>query len=145
MWFKLNCVISGKCVQCCKSIGSRSSRSSTSSKLSTREISSIVEELKQHQHWDSTRKNYYAVWRLFNKFFIRLDVKPKNWKDRLTLFVGHLIQQNRQSSTVKNYVSAIKAVLKMNNIKIKEDQYLLSSLTHACKLKNDTFRARLPI
>ena len=122
-----------------------SSRSSSSSKLSTRKISSIVEYLKQHQHCDSTRKNYYAVWRLFNEFFIRLDVKPRNWEDRLTFFVGHLIQQNRQSSTVKSYVSAFKAVLKMNNIKIKEDQYLLSSRTHACRIKNDTFRARLLI
>ena len=33
----------------------------------------------------------------------------------------------------------------MHNIKIKEDQYLLSSLTKACHLQNDQMRTRLPI
>ena len=58
--------------------------------------------------------------------------------------MGYLIQSNKQSSTVKSYIS-VKAVLKMNNISINPDQYLLSSLTHACRLKNDCFKARLPI
>ena len=91
------------------------------------------------------KRNYYAVWKLFNKFFIRLDKKPSRWEDRLSLFVGHLVHHKYQSSTVKSYISAIKAVLWMNNIKITEDQYLLASLTRACRLWNDKIRTRLPI
>ena len=117
---------------------------STSSRLSTRDILQIVDQLQMHQHRDSTRKNYYTVWKLFNEFFIRLDVKPSAWEHRLTLFVGYLINSNKKS-TVRSYISAIKAVLKMNKIKIQEDQYLLTSLTRACKLKNDTVKNRLPI
>ena len=117
---------------------------STSSRLSTRDISQIVDQLQMHQHRDSTRKNYYTVWKLFNEFFIRLDVKPSAWEHHLTLFVGYLINFNKKS-TVRSYISAIKAVLKLNKIKIQEDQYLLTSLTQACKLKNDTVKNRLPI
>ena len=98
-----------------------------------------------NQHHSLTKKNYYAVWKIVNEFFIRLDNKPRKWEDRLTLFIGHLVQQNRQSSTVKSYISAIKAVLKMNSIKVTEDQFLLSSLTRACHLRNDRICTRLPI
>ena len=91
------------------------------------EISSIVEQLKHNQHRNSTKKCYYAVWKLFNEFFMKLDLKPKKWEDRLTLFVGYLIENEKQSSTVKSCISAIKAVLKMNGIKITEDEYLLAS------------------
>ena len=61
------------------------------------------------------------------------------------LFVGYLVHNNQQSSTVRSYISAIKTTLKSNNINISEDQFLLVSLTRACKLKNDCVRTRLPI
>ena len=91
------------------------------------------------------RDNYYVIWKTFNNFILRLDVKPCSWEHWLTLFVGHLIQNKRQSATIKSYISAIKAVLLGANIKINEDQYLLTSLTKACKLINDEVRTRLPI
>ena len=94
---------------------------------------------------DSTRKNYYQIWKSFNQFFIRLDVKPSNWADRLTLFAAYLISKKRQSSTIRSYISAIKSTLKDNNIKINENCYLLSSLIRACKLQNDRIKTRLPI
>ena len=46
---------------------------------------------------------------------------------------------------VKCYISAIKAILKEDNIKVSEDQYLLSSLIRACKYKNDQIKTWLPI
>ena len=98
-----------------------------------------------NQHRDSTKKNYYLVWKLFNEFFIKLDEKPRSWEDRLTLFVGYLISNNKQSATVKSYISAVKAVLLMNNIRISEDKFLLSSLVRACRLCNDVVHTRLPI
>ena len=131
-----------------KSSRSSSHRStqSTSSRLSTLEICNIVEQLCIQQHRDSTRKCYYSVWKTFNQFFVHLDRKPTKWEDRLTLFVGYLIDvQKMQSSSVKSYISAVKAVLKMHEIQVKEDQYLLSSLTRVCRLKNDQMRTRLPI
>ena len=109
------------------------------------EITQIVEQLKMHQHRDSTHKNYYLVWKLFNEFIIKLDIRPDTWEDRLTMFVGHIISEHKQSAMVKSYISAIKAVLKMNNIKIEEDRYLLASLICACRLQNDTVHARFPI
>ena len=46
---------------------------------------------------------------------------------------------------VKSYISAIKAMLQMNNIKINQEQYFLTSVTRACRLKNDQIKARLLI
>ena len=76
---------------------------------------------------------------------MRLDRKPRNWEDRLTLFVGFLVEERKQSTTIKSYISAIKAVLLDNNIHLCPDQYLLKSLTRGCKLENDRVRHRLPI
>ena len=77
------------------------------------------------------------VWKLFNKFFVRLDHRPRTWSDRLSLFVAYLVDNNKQASMVKSYISGIKAVLKMNKIKVNEDQYLLSAMIKACKLKGN--------
>ena len=108
-------------------------------------MTDIVEDLRLQQHRDLTRKNYYTVWKLFNNFFIKLDQKPRAWEDCLTLFVGYLIENDKQSSTVCSYISVVKAVLKMHKIKIQENQYLLSVLTRACQFKNDCLKTRLPI
>ena len=117
----------------------------TTSQLSTNSIELIVEELRNEQHRDSTKRNYYTVWKLFNKFFLRLDYKPDTWEKRIILFLGYLIQTRKQSSMVKSYLSAIRAVLKSVNVNLNEDIYLISSLTKACRLKNDRVRHRLPI
>ena len=82
---------------------------------------------------------------MFNKFFIKLDHKPLTWSDRLTLFVAYLVENKKQSATVKSYISAIKAVLMSNNIDVNEDEFLLSSLTQACRLHNDVVSTRLPV
>ena len=91
------------------------------------------------------QKSYYLIWKQFNKFYLRLDIKPQMWSERLTLFVAYLIDNQKQSSTVQSYISAIKSVLKTDGIKINEDEFLLNSLTRACKLNNDKVTARLPI
>ena len=120
-------------------------RLSNSSTISAHAMQNLIARLKLYRFRDSTRKNYYAIWRSFNKFVLRLDDHQDSWEERLVLFVGHLINENRQSATIKSYISAIKAILKADGITIKEDQYLLSSLTWACKLKNDIVHIRLPI
>ena len=76
------------------------SSSIASSQISTDQVKLVIEHLKGQKHRDSMKKNYYAVWKLFNKFFLRLDKKPQSWGDRLILFVGHLITEKKQSAMV---------------------------------------------
>ena len=98
-----------------------------------------------NRHRQSTKKNYYSVWKTFNKFFIRLDCKPTSWEKRLILFIGYLVQTKKKSATIRSYISAIKAVLYNSGIKLKLDEALLTALTQACKLRNDRVQTRLPI
>ena len=119
--------------------------SATSSQISTSSIQQIIDKLKLQKYQDSTRKNYYAIWKIFNKFFIHLDRKPKSWEYRIVLFTGYLINNKTQSATVKSYISAIWSVLLDNNIKLNENQYLINSLTKACRLVNDRVCTQLLI
>ena len=89
--------------------------------------------------------NYYSIWKTFNQFFIRLDIKPNHWEDRLALFVAYLVNNKCKSTTIRSYISAIRAVLYNSGIELKEDRVLLASMTRACKLKNDTINMKLLI
>ena len=55
------------------------------------------------------------------------------------------MNQERQSATIKSYISAIKAVLREDGVKLEQDNYLLASLTKACKIKKDRLTIRFPI
>ena len=46
---------------------------------------------------------------------------------------------------VKSYISAIKAILKEDGVKITEDQYTLAALIRACRIKNNRLASRMPI
>ena len=98
----------------------------------------------QHNR-DSTRKNYLSIWWTFNSFVISLDRKPTSWEDRLTLFVGYLVNDGKKAATIKSYVSALKAVLMEIKVELTPDMFLITSLTRACCLINDHVRTRLPI
>ena len=119
--------------------------SSSSSTLSTAALQSIIENLRTQKFRNSTKMNYYGIWKNFNQFFLKLDVKPDNWEDRLSLYIGYLVENNRKSATIKSYISAIKAVLLNVNVELSEDKILLSSLTKACKLWNDRVQMKLII
>ena len=118
---------------------------SSSSCISASTILKFIDGFKYKSTRDSTRKNYYVVWKQFNQFFVNLDIKPDNWEDRLILFVGFLISNEKKSTMIKSYISAIKKILRDEGIQINEDKYLLRSLTQACKYSNDRVRTRLPI
>ena len=124
---------------------SHAESSSGSSVISTKEIESVIDRLKMNGHRKSTKLSYRSVWKNFNQFIVRLDEKPNNWEDHILLYVGHLVNSKKQSSTVKSYISAIKAVLESIGIQVNTDQCLLSSLTRACKLVNDKVRIQMPI
>ena len=119
--------------------------SNSSSLLSTRDIMELVEQLHHECFRSTTQQNYYGIWKNFNKIFLRLDVKPNAWEERLTLYVGYLVGCNKQSATIKSYISVIKAVLYGMGIELNEDCYLLVSLTKACRLSNDKLHAKIPI
>ena len=128
-----------------RQLGKTASISTGSSAISTRVIENIIAKLKLNRNRDSTKKNYYCVWRNFNEFFVRLDTKPQTWEDRIVLYAGYLIDQGKKSTTVKSYISAIKAVLLDDGVQLCEDKFLLSSITKACRLVSDHIRTRLPI
>ena len=58
---------------------------------------------------DSTRRNYHTVWKIFSKFYFKLDKKPDTWEDRILLFAGFLIDNNKRASMVNSYVATLKS------------------------------------
>ena len=109
------------------------------------EMLHIVDKLKTQRHRSSTRRNYYAIWKTFNEFIIKLDVKPKDWESRKVLYAAYLADKKRNSQTIKSYVCAIKAIPLENNIRVKEDTFVPHVLTKACHIHNNTVSIRLPI
>ena len=76
---------------------------------------------------------------------MKLDVKPKLWEDRATLFLGYMINKGMQSSTVKSYLSAIKKTLIVDKYEWNDNLVLIRSLAKACRIINDKVMTRLPI
>ena len=105
----------------------------------------ILDTLRTKNNRQSTKNNYFAVWRAFNKFVVSLDQKPDTWEMRVTLYATYLVHNGRQSSTVKSYISAIKSVLRDDGYNLNENKVVLHSLTRTCKLLNDKVHTRLPI
>ena len=104
-----------------------------------------MDKLQLQQRRSSTARNYFTIWRAFNNFLVRLDRLPKFWEDRVALYCMYLTEAGAQSQTIKSYISAIKSILKDDKYKWKEERVILSTLTRACKMINDTVRTILPI
>ena len=128
-----------------KTYKAKSDSGSSMAMISTTKLQLVVESLKNQRHCMSTRENYYEIWKNFNQFFLKLDDKSTSWGKRLTLYIGYLIQNKWKSTTIKSYISAIKAILKDSGIKFNLDESLISALTQACRLRNDTFQTKFPI
>ena len=120
---------------------------SSTSTISVDYINAVIERLRGKQVRETTieKKNVVRVWRIFNRFLIRLDKKPDSREGRATLFCAYLIDNGHQSQTVRSYMSAVKGLLKDDGYKWDEGQVLISSLMQACKLQNDQVCCRLPI
>ena len=124
----------------------RSDSSSISdSTISTTDMEQLIEKFSAQSHRSTTKKNYLSVWSMFSQFYLCLDRKPSSWEDRLLLFVGFLIQNKKKSTTIRSYISAIRAMLKEVKVILNEDDYMIKALTRACKLTVDRVNARLPI
>ena len=122
-----------------------STNSTNDSQISKRSIKAIIEKLKAKSHRSSTYKTYLSVWRKFNGFLIKLDIRPKSWEQCTYLFIADLIDQGAQSSTVKSYISAIKCMVVKDNYKWDDNAVAFNSLMKACRLVNDRVKTRLPI
>ena len=106
----------------------------------------IIEKLKGFQHRSSTSKMYLNVWRQFNSFLLRLDERPNDWEDRVSLFIAYIIDVKKlQSSTIKSYISAIKTTLKVDGYPWDDRKVLTNTFTKACRQVNDRAFIRLPI
>ena len=105
----------------------------------------MMELLQNQVYCDSTSQNYHVVWKLFNKFLIKLDNWPESWEGRVALWVTHMIKSGLQSSTVRSYISAVKASLRLIDYEWNNSTAKLVAITKACRLKNDESKARLPI
>ena len=133
---------------CCAVISQKKTSngsSTTTSSISLRAMDNILQQLKQMQHRDSMCSNYYGIWKNFNKFILRLDIKPTNWEDQLVMYVAYLIHMKRCSTTIKSYISAIKVLLFNGGIAINKDTALLATLTQACRLHSDRVNTKLMI
>ena len=130
-----------------RTIRKRSSKSSSSSRstISTIGIKEVIDKLKMNGMRESTKSSYLKIWRGFNEFYLRLDIKPTTWEDCVILYAGYLADQKRKSGTIKSYVSAVKAVLRFVNVEINEDRILLGAITKVCRLQNDYATPKLPI
>ena len=119
--------------------------SSNNSQISTHQMMAFVESLKTKYNRDSTMDNYVTVWQLFNRFLIKLGERLRDWEDRAALFCGFLIHQERKATMIRSYMSAIKAILKLDNYKWNDDRVVLGSLIRAGRIRNDTVKTKFPI
>ena len=118
---------------------------STCSTISTAEVQNIVDRLKSQRCRDSTRVTYHRIWNLFNKFFLKLDIKPESWEQRIILFTGYLVDSNLKSATIKTNVLALRSVLAEDGYYIDQNIFTITALTRACRIRNDKLIAWLPI
>ena len=118
---------------------------SNCSKISTSSMNRILDYLPHKTTRDSTKKNYYCVWKIFNSFIVKLDKKPSSWEDRISLFGAYLVNKGMQSSTMKSYYSGIKSILRDDGYQVAATKVLFNTLVKSCKLVNDRMKTRLPI
>ena len=122
-----------------------SSSSSGESSILVRNIELIIENLKLQSCQKPTAKNYLGIWRRFKQFILKLDVRLRAWEDKATLFIGYLIENGMQSSSVKSYLPAIKKTLVVNGYKWNDARVQVATLTRACRLINDRVMARFGV
>ena len=106
----------------------------------------ILDNLRSKQNRESTARNYYSIWKQFNKFMVKLDIQPRDWEQRVALYcTSYLVNEGCQSNTIKSYISTIKAILRADKYKWNDQLAQLNVITWACKYANDAIQTRLPI
>lgn len=120
--------------------------SSDSSKISAEYFEQVLEELEMRAVEDSTLKVYISAWHAMNNFYIKLDNKPKPYKQRVALFVAYMIKKRYDPQTIRTYISGIKYVLRnILHLEIKDVDFTFMALIKGARYKNNKQRLRLPI
>ena len=119
--------------------------SSHSSKLSSNSLKIILEKLLRSKHRPTTKRTYLSVWRKFNSFVIQLDHIPGTLEERVSLYVGYLAAKGIKSTTIKSYISGIKAILADDQYEWDEEAIKICFPHLGCRMINDRMRTRLPI
>ena len=139
-------VLSGQRKACGATEACSTHSSSNSSKISTEQVTKILERIQSRQTRESTKNNYLCIWRQLNKFVIKLDTRESlSWEEKTALFGACLVDRGVQSSTLRSYFSAIKFILKQDGYPWDDQKALLSALIRGCRLENDSVKVRLPI
>lgn len=118
---------------------------SDSSKLSTDFFQRVLEDLEILAVEDSTLQTYMVSWHALNDFWTQLDTKPETWEDQISLFTAYMIMKRFQPSTIRSYISGIKYILNLIDIKVDTNSFKFSALVKAARYKNKKLRLRLPI
>lgn len=114
-------------------------------RISLQMFNRIVEKLTNADIQDSTKRVYHSIWCNFNKFLLCFDDLPTTWEQKLVLYATFLADAGCASATVASYMSAIRYVLRHDNVEISNTSCKLASIIKACKLHNDTVTVRRPI
>ena len=119
--------------------------STETEKISTERMNLIFERLKSQQNRKSTQRNYHCIWKKFISFTLNLDEIPMSWEERLCLFGTHMVEKGSQSTTIRSYMSALKFILRTDDIELNEEKIRLGIIIKACKVQNDRLYVRFPI
>ena len=68
-----------------------------------------------------------------------------SWQERVTLFIGHLIENKLKLASIRSYLSAIRTVLAEDGFEFQQDSFVLTSLIKASRICNNVLVTCLPI
>lgn len=105
----------------------------------------IVDKLSNSGISQSTKEMYHRVWCNFNRFLLCFDDLPTTWEEKLVLYASFLADIGNASSTVASYMSAIRYVLRQDDVVLNDNSCKLASIIRACKLHNDVVSVRMLI
>lgn len=121
------------------------SSSEEPAKLSLQLFNRVVDRLQNADVEWSTKKNYYKVWCLFNRFLLCFDDLPTSWEEKLVLFAAFNVEIGNAPATIASYMSGIRYMLRHDGIEISNTSCKLALIIRACKINNDEVSMRRPI
>lgn len=114
--------------------------------MSTEYFQRVLDQLATKAVEDSTMEVYMAAWHAMNKFYCRLDRKPKPWDQRMSLFIAFMIKKRFEKATIQTYISGIKYILRnILHVDVDDNAFRFTALIKAARYKNNKVNIRMPI
>ena len=85
------------------------------------------------------------MWKNFNIFLLKLDRRPRNWEEGAAWYATYLYHRGFQSSTIRSYISGIKATLINDDYEWDQSAVNFNLVIKSCKMINDSVKNRLPV